>query len=98
MYQSGRLPPKKHRALPWGLSTTVACTRVVDYHPKNTVHYTLVSENRGKCYQPQKSLPKRALKNIKLQREHDEHAYIRCWMSYMEVGWDMDVIDGGGSR
>ena len=25
MYQSGRLPTKKCRALPWGLSTTVAC-------------------------------------------------------------------------
>ena len=22
----------------WGLSTTVACTRVTDYHPKNAVH------------------------------------------------------------
>ena len=39
MYQSRRLPPKKHRALPWGLSTTVACTRVVNYHPESTVHY-----------------------------------------------------------
>ena len=29
----------QYRALPWGLSTTVACTRVADYHPKNTEHY-----------------------------------------------------------
>ena len=41
MYQSGRLPSKKYRALPWGLSTTVACTRVADYHPKNAVHFTV---------------------------------------------------------
>ena len=39
MYQSGRLPSKKYRALPWGLIATVTCTRVADYHPKNTVHY-----------------------------------------------------------
>ena len=84
MYHIGRLPSKKYRALPWGLSTTVACTRVADYHPKNAVHYrragyhcsmyqsgrlpsektpciTMVAENRGKCYQPQKLLPRRAL-------------------------------------
>ena len=30
---------EEYRALPWVLSTTVACTRVVDYHPKNAVHY-----------------------------------------------------------
>ena len=60
MYQSGRSPSKKHRALPWGLSTTVACTRVVDYHPKIPC-ITVVSEYHGKCYQPQKSLPRRAL-------------------------------------
>ena len=39
MYKSGRLPPKKYRALPWGLSTTVACTRMADYHPNNIAHY-----------------------------------------------------------
>ena len=40
MYQSGQLPSKQYRALPWVLSTTVvACTRVADYHPKNTEYY-----------------------------------------------------------
>ena len=34
IYQSGQLPSKKYRVLPWGLSTTVACTRVADYHKK----------------------------------------------------------------
>ena len=38
IYQSDRLPSKKYRALPWGLSTR--CTRsVADYRPINTVHY-----------------------------------------------------------
>ena len=32
-------PCKKYRVLPWGLSTTVSCTRMADYHPKNAVHY-----------------------------------------------------------
>ena len=53
MYQSGQLPSKKYRALPWGLSTTVACTRVSSRLPSK--------KYRGKCYQPQKSFPRRAL-------------------------------------
>ena len=35
-------------------------TRVADYHPKIPC-ITVMSEYRGKCYQPQKSLPRRAL-------------------------------------
>ena len=50
MYQSSRLPSKKYRALPWGLSTTVAYTRVVDYNPKNAVHYR-GAEYHGSMYQ-----------------------------------------------
>ena len=88
MYQSGRIPSKKHRALPSGLSTTVACTRVDDYDPKlyavdyrrAEYHGSMYQSGRlssekcrallttwwlntavpGKCYQPQKSLPRRA--------------------------------------
>ena len=40
-----RVTPKKvkcrkiYHTLPWWLHTAVKCTRVADYHPKNTVHY-----------------------------------------------------------
>ena len=50
MYQSGQLPSKKYRALSWGLSTTVACTRVADDHPKKTC-ITVGAENHGSMYQ-----------------------------------------------
>ena len=30
-------------------STTVACTRVADYHPKNAVHYDRGAEYHGRC-------------------------------------------------
>ena len=50
MYQSSRLPSKKYRALPWGLSTTVPCTRVADYHPKIPC-ITVGAEYHGSMYQ-----------------------------------------------
>ena len=62
MYQSGRLPSKQYRALPWGLSTTVACTRVVaNYHPKMPfiavgVNSTVASTRRVADYLPKNTV------------------------------------------
>ena len=47
---------------------------------KNTVDYaTVVSEYRGKCYQPQKSLPRRALEILENHYRPMSEVEVKVW-------------------